>query len=85
METSETIDLARRALMLILVIGSPVLIIGLAVAMAVSVLQALTQVQEQTLSFVPKILAMLGSLIIFGPWMFQKLVEFSREMFTALP
>ncbi len=69
--------------MLILAIGAPVLLVGLIVALIVSVLQALTQVQEQTLSFVPKILAMLLALAAFGPWMLARLVEFSHRMFAG--
>ena len=53
--------------------------------MIVSVLQAVTQVQDQTLTFVPKIIAVLVALAIVGPWMMEKLVEFGQEMFASLP
>ena len=85
MDTSQTVDLARQAVMLTLLIGLPVLLIGLAVGLVVSILQAVTQVQEYTLSFVPKIIAMLAAIFVFGPWMFSRLVEFSRQMFGTLP
>jgi len=85
MEGYEAIDLARRAVTLVLVVGAPVLATALIVGLIVSVLQAVTQVQEHTLSFVPKILAMLLAIAIVGPWMLQKLVEFGREMFGTLP
>ena len=85
MDASQAIDLGRRAVMLILVVGAPVLLTALVVGLIVSVLQAVTQVQEQMLSFVPKILAMLLAIAIVGPWMLAKLVEFGTEMFGTLP
>lgn len=71
--------------MLVLVVGAPVLATGLIVAVIVSVLQAITQLQDQTLSFIPKIVAMLLALVLLGPWMLSRLVEFGREMFSGMP
>jgi flagellar biosynthetic protein FliQ len=85
MLTGEPIDMVRRALMLVLIVGAPALVTGLIVALVVSVLQAVTQVQDQTLSFVPKIVAMLLALVLLGPWMLARLVEFGREMFGGWP
>ena len=85
MNTGEAIDLLRQAVVLILLLGAPVLTTALVVGLVVSVLQAATQVQEYTLSFVPKIVAMLLSLVVFGPWMLDRLVEFGRRMFGVLP
>jgi len=85
MDTSTAIDLLRQAVMQILVIGAPVLAVGLVVGLTVSLLQAATQVQEYTLSFVPKIVAMLLSLVILGPWMLERLVEYGTRMFGTLP
>jgi len=85
MDTSQAIDLLRQAVMQILVIGAPVLAVGLVVGLTVSLLQAATQVQEYTLSFVPKIVAMLLAMVIFGPWMLERLVEFGTRMFGTLP
>lgn len=82
MSTNEAMDMIRQALMLMLVLAAPVLLTGLVVGLAVSLLQALTQVQELTLSFVPKIAAMLIALILTGPWMLERLIEFSRRMFS---
>ena len=84
METAQAIDWIRQAVMLVLLIGAPVLLTGLVVGLVVSILQAVTQVQEYTLSFVPKILAMLVALMIFGSWMMARLIEFSRQMFGNL-
>lgn len=83
MTATEAIDLGRQAVMLTLIIGAPVLLTGLIVGAVVSVMQAVTQIQEQTLSFVPKIAAMLIAAAITGPWMLARLVEFAAEMFAA--
>ena len=85
MDAYEAIDLGRRAAMLILVVGAPVLVTALVVGLIVSVLQAVTQVQEQTLSFVPRIVAMLAAVAVCGAWMLEKLIEFGREMFGPVP
>ena len=71
-------DILHQAVVLMIVISAPVLLVGLAVALIVSLVQALTQLQEQTLSFIPKILAMLAAVLIFGGWMMTRLVEFGR-------
>jgi len=63
-------------------VSAPMLIIGLVVGILVSLLQAVTQIQEQTLSFIPKIVAMVAAAILLMPWTAQRLMEYSREMFT---
>ncbi|HOD82594.1 MAG TPA: flagellar biosynthesis protein FliQ, partial [Phycisphaerae bacterium] len=75
------IDLARQAVSLTLVLSLPVLLTVLAVGLVVSLLQAITQVQEQTLSFVPKLLAGAAAILLAGPWALERLIEFSRAMF----
>jgi flagellar biosynthetic protein FliQ len=85
MDQYEAIDMGRQAVTLILIIGTPVLLTALVVGLVVSIFQAVTQVQELTLSFVPKIFAMLVALAVVGPWMMERLVEFGREMFGPLP
>ncbi|MCJ7545110.1 MAG: flagellar biosynthesis protein FliQ [Phycisphaerae bacterium] len=85
MDASQAIDLARQAVMLTLVVAAPVLLVGLIVAAVVGVLQAATQVQEQTLSFVPKMAAMVVTALLVGPWMLSRVVEFAKEMFSQLP
>ena len=71
--------------MLTLRLGAPILLTAMIVALVVSVLQAATQIQDMTLSFIPKILAVALAILIFGPWILDVLVEFSRQMFTAGP
>lgn len=85
MDAGSATDLGREAVTLTLVLGAPVLLTGLIVALVVSLLQALTQVQEQTLSFVPKIAAMLLAVLAAGPWILTRLVEFAQRMFGTLP
>jgi flagellar biosynthetic protein FliQ len=84
-ELDKIIDLAREAILLTLVLASPVLAAGLVVALIVGVLQAATQVQDVTLSLIPKIAAMLVAAAVCGPWILSRLLEFSRAMFGSLP
>jgi len=76
---NDPVDMLQQAVVLTIVVGAPVLLVGLAVALIVSLVQALTQLQEQTLSFVPKILAMLAAVLVFGGWMMTRLVEFAQR------
>ena len=81
MNPPQAIDMVKETLMLMLVLGCPVLLTGMIVGMLVSIMQAVTQVQELTLSFVPKIIAMLIAGLITGPWVLERLIDFSRKMF----
>ena len=83
MSADQGIELARQAIMLLVLLSLPVLVTGPLVALVVSVLQAVTQVQDQTIGLVPRILAMLLAFAITAPWMLSKLIEFGREMFTC--
>ncbi|WP_126426401.1 flagellar biosynthesis protein FliQ [Brevibacillus marinus] len=78
------LQIAQRAVYTILIVLAPTLGIGLLVGLAVSIFQATTQIQEQTLAFIPKIVAILIALMIFGPWMLQLLVEFTMTIFENL-
>ncbi len=79
------IDVAQRAFITALQIGGPLLAVSLVVGMLVSVFQAVTQINEQTLSFVPKIVAAVVVLAIAGPWMLTSLVEYLQRMLQAIP
>ena len=85
MGVDQAVDVGREALMMVLLISAPVLIVGLVVGVVISILQAVTQVQEQTLSFVPKIAAMMVLAGLLLPWMMMKLVEYSSRMFGSIP
>jgi flagellar biosynthetic protein FliQ len=78
------ISLAREALTLAIMLAAPALGFGLLVGLAVSILQATTQIQEQTLTFVPKIIAVFVSLLIFGSWMLNLLTGFASNIFGNL-
>lgn len=80
-----TVELGRQALMTMLLVAAPVMLAGLVVGVIVSILQAATQVQEQTLAFVPKILAMLLTVLLLMPWMIGMVVEFTRTLLTQMP
>ena len=79
------INLIRGGVLQTLLIAAPILLVGLGVGLIVSIFQATTSLQEQTLTFVPKIAAILGALIIFGPWMFNSLVQFTLRLFERIP
>ena len=79
--TEQTVALVREALTLILMLSMPVLGAALVVGLAVSIFQAVTQIQEQTLSFVPKIVAMAVAAILIVPWAAVRLLEFAHQMF----
>lgn len=79
------IDVARNAFMLALQIGGPLLVASLVVGMAVSVFQAVTQINEQSLSFVPKVVVIAGGLAVLGPWMTQTLIGYMANTFNMLP
>jgi flagellar biosynthetic protein FliQ len=79
------LDVIRHALMLTLMLSAPVLGFGLAVGLAVSIFQAVTQINEMTLAYIPKILAVFLALAIFGPWMLQMMLAFASNIFIELP
>lgn len=79
------VDLARNAIMTALLLAGPLLTIALGVGLVVSVIQAITQIQEQTLSFVPKLLAVAGTFLIALPWMLQVMIRYTTEIFRSFP
>ncbi|ABY92962.1 flagellar biosynthesis protein FliQ [Thermoanaerobacter brockii subsp. lactiethylicus] len=84
MNTGVVIDIGREALTVALKVASPLLAVALGVGLLISIFQATTQIQEQTLSFVPKIVAILISLILFGPWMLTTLVNYTQRLFLNI-
>ena len=83
MDTGQAVDLVRHSLIMALTVSAPMLLFGLVVGIVISLLQAVTQIQEQTLSFIPKIVAMVAAAIALAPWTAQRLMDYSREMFTS--
>jgi flagellar biosynthetic protein FliQ len=78
-------DLARDAMMIAMLIAGPVLVVALVIGLLVSILQTVTQIQEQTLSFVPKLLGVAATFLVGLPWMLQVLVEYTTRLFRSLP
>jgi len=79
------VDLARNAIMLALLIAGPMLVVALLVGLTVSILQAVTQIQEQTLAFVPKLIGVSVIFLLALPWILQLLVKYTTELFRSLP
>ncbi len=85
MTVETALELGRTAILLSLIIGSPVLIVAAAVGLVISILQALTQVQDQTVSQVPKLIAMFLVTLFVLPWMINKMVEYSVDLIRDIP
>ena len=79
------IQIGQNALWIVLLVSAPMLGLGLAVGLLVSVFQATTSIQEATLAFIPKIIAVFVAILIFGPWMLSILVEYFTNIFVTLP
>lgn len=84
MTESFVMELGAQVMWLVVKLTAPTLLLGLAVGLAVSIFQATTQIQEQTLSFVPKIIAVIVALLVFGPWMLTSLVDFTTQILAHL-
>lgn len=84
MSPEMVITLARQTIMTSLLVAAPPLLIGLGVGLVISIFQAVTQIQEQTLTFVPKLVAVLLSLLVFGPWMINVLTSFAINIMGNL-
>jgi flagellar biosynthetic protein FliQ len=83
MSSQQASELIRDTLLLALSISAPMLVIGLIVGITISLLQALTQIQEQTLTFIPKIVSMVAAAIALMPWMSHRLMQYAFDMFTS--
>ncbi|HMS01364.1 MAG TPA: flagellar biosynthesis protein FliQ [Gemmatimonadaceae bacterium] len=79
------IDLSRDAILTALMVAAPMLIIALGVGLLVSIIQSVTQIQEQTLSFVPKLVLVGGAFIVGLPWLLQILIKYTRSLFQGIP
>ena len=85
MTPESVLTLAQRALEVTLMMSAPPLLAALLTGLIVSVFQAATQINEQTLSFIPKLVAIFVVLVLFGPWMLGVLLDYMRELFTGIP
>lgn len=84
MEVGQVVDIGREALWVLVKVSAPLMLTALIVGLIVSLFQALTQIQEMTLTFVPKILAMFMVLILVMPFMLQSLIDFNNELYTMI-
>jgi flagellar biosynthetic protein FliQ len=85
MSIGDLVTLLRGGIMQILIMAAPILFAALIVGLVVAIFQATTSIQEQTLTFVPKILAILGMLALLGPWMFASLRQYTINLFDLIP
>jgi len=84
MNQGDILSLAQQAMMTILMLSAPMLGFGLLVGLLVSIFQATTQIQEATLAFVPKIVAVLVSFLVFGPWILRVIIEFTENLLVNI-
>ena len=85
MTSQSVLTLAQQALEVTVLISAPLLLTALAVGLLVSIFQAATQINEMTLSFIPKLLAMFAVLILGGPWMLETLVDYIQRLYGSIP
>ena len=85
MNSTAVIAMIREALELTLLVSAPLLLTALAVGLVVSVFQAATQINEMTLSFIPKLLGVFAAIVITGPWILQLLIDYTQRIFTNIP
>ncbi len=85
MTPDTVVTIARDALITMLLVSAPMLISGLLVGLIISILQAITQVHEMTLTFIPKIIVVALSLLLFLPWIVNKMVEFTQHLYGMIP
>jgi flagellar biosynthetic protein FliQ len=85
MSQSQVIDIATKAMTLAMEVGGPLLLVGLTVGLLVSIFQAVTQIQEQSLSFIPKIIGVAVMIVVLGPWMLSQLVSYTEGLFQQIP
>jgi flagellar biosynthesis protein FliQ len=85
MTVDQAAELTRSAVALVLLLGAPIMLMAILVGLAISILQAVTQLQDQTLSFVPKIIAMALAGLVLLPWMMHRAVEYATEIFNNIP
>jgi flagellar biosynthetic protein FliQ len=83
--TQETVaTIGQGALLTITSVAAPVLLVSMAIGLFISLFQAVTQINEMTLTFVPKIVAVVGALVVFGPWMMNSLLTYTTQLFSTL-
>ena len=85
MDQNTVVNLASQAMTLALKLGGPMLLVGLVVGLVVSLFQAVTQIQEQTLTFIPKVVGLAVLIVVLGPWMLEQLVSYTENLYNSIP
>lgn len=85
MDSGQAVELGQQAFMNALLIAAPILVVAILAGLLVGMLQAMTQIQDHTLSYIPKLAAILIVVCICLPWIFEKLTEYSTQLFTSIP
>jgi flagellar biosynthetic protein FliQ len=85
MNQDTVVSLATQAMTLGFEVAGPILLVGLVIGLAVSLFQAVTQIQEQSLSFIPKIIGLAVLIVVLGPWMMDKLVNYVTQLYMSIP
>jgi flagellar biosynthetic protein FliQ len=85
MTPESVMTMGRHAMEIALMIAAPMLLVALAIGLVVSIFQAATQINEMTLSFIPKLVGILVALVVAGPWMLTVMLDYMREMFAGIP
>jgi flagellar biosynthetic protein FliQ len=85
MTPESVMTMGRHAMEITLMIAAPMLLVALGIGLVVSIFQAATQINEQTLSFIPKLVGIFVALVVAGPWMLSVMLDYMREVFTGIP
>jgi flagellar biosynthesis protein FliQ len=85
MNSTAVISIVSQALEMTLIVSAPLLLTALAVGLLVSIFQAATQINEMTLSFIPKMIGVFVAIVVAGPWMIQLLVDYTQRLFSTIP
>lgn len=85
MNSEAVLSISQKALETAIMISAPLLLTALVIGLVVSILQAATQINEATLSFIPKLLGVFAAMVVAGPWMVQTLVDYMQQLFTSIP
>jgi len=85
MTENNVVNLAEQALTVALAVGGPLLLVSLVIGLVVSVFQAVTQIQEQSLTLIPKIVGIAGLIVVLGPWMLDQMVTYTTNLFNSIP
>jgi flagellar biosynthetic protein FliQ len=85
MNQDTVVSLATQAMTLAIEVAGPMMLVGLVIGLVVSIFQAVTSIQEQSLSFIPKIVGLAALVVILGPWMLGQLVNYTQNLFLSIP